>query len=264
MGFFGSRMCVALALALALCLGPSGAVADRATARALTAEGQNFAERGQIELALERYQRAIRSDPDYHASYQLALPLWMRLHKHKRAQASLEALTLRCRDCVFAWYALGALYRKRGRFDLAVLAYETYLSKRPNDPDAHFGLAMALGVRKDEKAVSVLRRYLRLENRPEREAYRQQAQRQLAELVGADHLAASASQPQPELHRGATGGLVSIVALVDEGHLLSATRLLNQRHEVSPGALAIRARIAGARGQWFQRCGFLALVWLWR
>lgn len=217
-----------------------------------------------MEMALERYERAMGSDPDYHTSYQLALPLWMRLNKLSTAQAKLEALTLRCEDCVFAWYALGALYRKRGRFDLAVLAYETYLSKRPNDPDAHFGLAVALGVRKDEQAVSVLRRYLRLERRPEREAFRQQAQRLLAELGGTDESHASTSRLLVEARQEATDGLAGIAALVDEGQLVSAESLLNQRQLVSRRALKLRARIAAARGQWFQRSGYLALVWLWR
>lgn len=250
---FGTRLCIAIAMTL--CLLPSHSFADRATARALTTEGQILEERGQFELALKHYERAIGSDPDYHQSYKLALPLWMRLQKFEAAQSRFEALTLRCEDCVFAWYALGALYRKGGRFDLAILAYETYLSKRPQDPDAHFGLAMALGASKDDKAAAVLRRYLHLENRPERRAFRAQAERLLREM---------GEEPAPErLEEPATDPLAEIAALVEEGHLVSAESLLNQRAVTGRQAFRLRARIARARGQWFQRAGFLALVWLW-
>jgi len=243
-----------------LCFWPSHASADRAKARALTLEGQNQAGQGFQEEALELYERAIGSDPDYYQSYELAIPLWMRFGKLSTAQSNLESLTLRCSDCAFGWYALGALYRKVGRFDLAVLAYEFYLAKRPSDADAYFGLAMALGAQKDKKAAAVLRRYLKLENRPDRAAFRKQARRLLVSLTGRDEQEPS----RAAAHKGAAGDLATIAALVDNQQLVSAESLLNQRHQASASSMRMRARIASARGQWFQEAGYLALAWLWQ
>ena len=174
------------------------------------------------------------TDPDYLASYELAIPIWIRLGKLKFAQSKLETLTLRCPECAFAWYALGALYRKSGRFDLAVLAYEIYLSKRPSEPDAYFGLGMALGALQDPRTPTVLRRYLSLETRVDREGYRLQARRLLDIL--------RVSQPsEPAVASGESRAVESNLARV--------------RSQVKE---------ADARGQWFAAAGYRALLWLWR
>ncbi len=249
-----------IAVATVLCFWPAPASADRAQARAFTAEGQNRAEQGFQTDALQLYERAIRSDPDYYQSYKLAIPLWMRLGKLKLAQARLETLTLRCSNCAFAWYALGALYRKVGRFDLAVLAYEFYLAKRPSDADAYYGLAMALGALKDKNAASVLRRYLKMEGRSNRAAYRKHARRLLVTLTGNDEVRPEA----PEGKVGPGDDLATVRVLVDNQQLVSAESLLNQRYEASAATMLLRARIASGRGQWFQAAGYRALAWLWR
>ena len=218
-----------LLIAACVLLGAPDARADRAVARALVAEGQKLADSGHSELALERYERAMVSEPAYRSSYERALPIWFRLGKWEAAQTRLEELTLRCPECAFAWYALGALYRKRGRFDLAVLAYEAYLAKRPDDADAHFGLAMALGAGRDPRTITALRRYLRMEHREEREAFRTQAARLLA------NLAESGDTPDSAEQEGGPGARRELL-----------------RH----------ARAAGLAGQWFHRAGYLAVAWL--
>ncbi|MCP4449773.1 MAG: tetratricopeptide repeat protein [Myxococcales bacterium] len=147
--------------------------ADRATARELTRLGVVWASRGDAAEALRYYQRAIASDHDYARSYELALPLWLQSGEESRARKELENLTLRCPKCAFAWYALGTLYRRAQRFDLSVLAYEAYLGRRPGDPDAVFGMAMALVALKDPRAHATLERYVALEKRPERSKYRE-------------------------------------------------------------------------------------------
>jgi len=156
------------------------AMSDRADAREFVRLGLLKAAEGRPAEAVERYQQAIRSDPDFARSYELALPIWLRLGKVTLARESLEQLTLRCRHCLFAWYALGAVYRRSGRYDLAVLAYDAYLSRKPRDPDAVFGMAMALQASSDDRAEMMLERYISLEGRPERQAYREQAIRLLA------------------------------------------------------------------------------------
>ncbi len=218
-----------------LCMSSGFALANRAKARALTSEGQNFVDAGRVELALSRFEEAMKSDPDYLASYELAIPIWMRLGRLGVARTKLETLTLRCTDCAFAWYALGAIYRKSGRFDLAVLSYEIYLRLRPSEPDAYFGLAMALGALKDPRASSVLRRYLALETRANRAAYRKQASRLLGALEKRDE------------------------SLEDDGSMLP-------RRPESDTVIRLRreANKADASGQWFVATGYRALLWLWR
>jgi tetratricopeptide (TPR) repeat protein len=259
-GSFGKA--VLLAIAMIFCFTPTQALADRAKARALTAEGQLRAEQGLQEQALALYEKAIGSDPDYHASYELAIPLWMRLGKLGEAQSSLERLTLRCKECSFAWYALGALYRKGARYDLAVLAYEMYLARRPQDPDAHFGLAMALAAQEDKKAAPVLRRYLQLELRPERAAYRAQARELLASLRGQEeeHPARALDQSQ---RATSDAQLSQVASLIAGGQLVSAESLLDQRYPASAATLRLRAKIADARGLWFPKACYQALLLLW-
>jgi len=160
------------------------AVADRANAREFARIGKVLADAGAAEQALAYYQRAIASDPDYAEAYELALPLWFSTKQEGRATAELERLTLRCPNCGFAWYALGALYRRAERYDLAILAYDAYLGRRPRDPDAVFGLAMALVASKDERAQAALERYVSLEKRPERSDYRDEALRLIRSQAG--------------------------------------------------------------------------------
>ncbi len=155
----------------------SRATADRANAREFARIGTVLAESGAPKEALRFFQQAIESDPDFAEVYELALPLWFETKQEARATAELERLTLRCPHCTFAWYALGALYRRAERYDLAILAYEAFLARRPKDPDAVFGYAMALVATKDDRAGVALERYVALESRPERMAYREQALR---------------------------------------------------------------------------------------
>ncbi len=176
---------LATATLLCLCFMSSRSWADRAMARLLVEEGREIQDSGNFEMALEHFQSAIDNDPDYLPAYRSALPLWLRSSKLANARGQLEGLTLRCDDCVFAWYGLGAIYRKQRHFGLAEQAYEVVLAKRPSDADAQYGLAISLTVLGKPSAVSALERYLRLEKRASRARYRERAQSILTELGGA-------------------------------------------------------------------------------
>ncbi len=158
--------------------------ADRANAREHVRVGQTLAAAGAVVEALEHYEKAIESDPDLGEAYEFALPLWLSQKAEPRAIAALEKLTLRCPTCGFAWYALGALYRRVQRFDLAVMAYEVYLSRHPRDAAAVFGLGMACSGAGDERALEVFERYVAMETRPERAAFLAEAQRRALSLGG--------------------------------------------------------------------------------
>lgn len=231
--------------------------ADNGRAKALVDEGQALALAGDREQALERYERAIESDIDYIPAYEAALPLWFALGHLQEARVQLESLTLRCDNCVFAWYALGALYRKIGRFDLAALAYEAYLAKRPGDPDGHFGLAMAFAASDDPRAREQLARYLQLETRPERSAYRARALLLLRKLGGTSDTALVAAE------RFSGDAIPAVASLIEAGRLASAESVLLGSGRTDSQALYWRVKIAEGRGQWFHRLGYGALLRLY-
>ncbi len=187
-------------LAAALFAEPRIARADRADAREHVRVGQTLEAAGARIDALERYEKAISSDPDLGLAYELALPLWMAEGREKSAMAALEKLTLRCPECGFAWYALGALYRRAGRYVVAVMAYDAYLSRKPQDADAVFGRAMALAALEDRGALRAFERYVELEMRPEREPYRREAQRRIRELGGKPQVPPAALATFARLH----------------------------------------------------------------
>ncbi len=247
---------LALAVALAHSADPnSAAYADRPEARELFGRGQSLQEQGAREEALQHFEKAIRSDIDYIPAYEAALPLWMALGKWQEARTQLEALTLRCQDCAFAWYALGALYRKGGRFDLAALAYDAYLAKRPGDADAHFGLAMALAASKDDRARGELSRYLRLEDRAERSVYRERALMMLREL---------GQTPDPRPEEPSISTIPAVAALIQARRYASAESLLNASGRTDEEALTWRLVIAEGRGQWFQALGYRGLLLIYQ
>lgn len=161
--------------------------ADRANAREHVRIGRTLAKAGAVGQALEHYELAIQNDPDYGEAYQLALPLWLSAKQDDKARGALEKLTLRCPTCGFAWYALGTLYRRGERYEHAAMAYEAYLVRRPRDADAVFGLAMALSASGDARALEALQRYVALEDRPERAAYRTEALRRISAFEEALH-----------------------------------------------------------------------------
>lgn len=167
-------------ISLALFARASESRADRANAREHVRIGRLLAKSGAGAQALKHYERAIQSDPDYGVAYELALPLWLSSKQDGKATSALEKLTLRCPTCGFAWYALGTLYRRSERYAHAAMAYEAYLARRPRDADAVFGLAMALSASGDRRALAALQRYVALEQRPERAAYRKEALRRIA------------------------------------------------------------------------------------
>lgn len=240
-----------------ICLG-SVASADRARARALVTEGKTLAQEGQREEALRSFERAIQNDDDYIPAYESALPLWLALGRFQEAQLQLESLTLRCGDCSFAWYALGALYRKAARYDLAALAYEAYLSKRPKDADAHFGLAMAFTASKDARARRQLARYLELEQRPERDAYRARALVLLREFGDGAENSATIQIPL------SADPIPGVASLVKAGRLASAEGLLWALGRTDSEALFWHLKIAERRGQWFHSLGYRLVLRLYR
>jgi tetratricopeptide (TPR) repeat protein len=222
------RLLPGIAMAVALLAGVSASAGEHPELR----EARRLAERGQFDEALKSIDLVLAADPGKAHTYEVAVPIWFRAGALDRAQRALEAYSLRCHSCAFAWYALGATYRKQKRFDLAVLAYEEYLKLRPDNPDGLFGYAMALVATDDTRSAAVLTRYLEVEERPDRAAFRAQAFRALDALGGFQH-------PRPAWRS-------EFDALVDAGRLVSAEALA-QRSAPTGEGLRARRVIAQAR-----------------
>ena len=158
--------------------------ADRALARALTEEGQRLGAADQPQAALARYRQALAEDPDYLPASDRATALWLDAGEFGAVIRQLSSVTLRHPGHAPAWYALAYAYRKTGRFDLAVLCYETYLALQPDEPDPYYGLAMAELALGDGAAARVaLERYVALEKRPGREPFVAHARAELVRLA---------------------------------------------------------------------------------
>src|SRR5262245_39477260 len=118
-----AERCLWLAIVCALLVTSltSEAQGDRASARALVDEGASLERAGDDAEALDRFERAIASDPDYLPAYDRAAWLWIGKGRYRTAIARLERVTLRQPRYAFGWYALAYAYRKTQRHDLAAL-----------------------------------------------------------------------------------------------------------------------------------------------
>lgn len=166
-------------------LGPRGAAADRAEARALVEEGGRLLSSGAPDAARKRFERAIEADPDYLPAYDAVTEIWLAAERFDLVIGRLARVTLRQPRHAPAWYALAFAYRRTGRHDLAALCYAAYIELRPAEPDPYFGLAMAsLELGQHGEARAALERYLLLERRDERSDFADRARFELARLRG--------------------------------------------------------------------------------
>jgi tetratricopeptide (TPR) repeat protein len=191
--------------------------ADRAVARARVEEARARLAAGDRATALSRLEEAIAHDPDYLPAYDAAIQLWLAGGAYPRMVARLSWVTLRHPDYLAGWYALGYAYRKLGKADLAIACYETYIAARADDPDPHFGLAMAaLDRNEGDRAIEALVRYLALERRPDHAEYVARARAELVRLgveVGAhEELGAAADGVAPARGLLAEGRAGSAIA----------------------------------------------------
>ncbi len=190
-------------LLVAMALGQQSiAHADRSEARALLEAGVHATRANRNQLALEKFVAAINRDPDYIAAYDAAVPLWLAAGDIEALTGHLERATTRQRDYAFGWYTLGYAYRRTGRFELSVIAYEVYIALRPHDPDPRFGLALSLiELNTRRRAVLELQRYLKLEKRPERRPYVERARELVVSLGGVVPLDHGPRDAKSELDR---------------------------------------------------------------
>jgi predicted Zn-dependent protease len=237
-------MRIALATAV-IALLPAVAHADRATARARYEAGRELAAAGDASGALERYQQALVEDPDYLPAVDAAAEAWVAAGDLERVVAALTRVTARHPSHASAWYSLAYAYRRSGKPALAIDCYQIYAGLRVGDPDPHFGIAMAaLDLGDHAQAIAALRRYLRLEHRPERADFVARARAELSRL-GVDPAEPAAGDSPPATTSE------QVAALLASGRVSSAAALLDRAgDDVSPAERwRLRADIYAACGQ---------------
>lgn len=243
---------------VALAVGSGVASADRSIARRLYREGLEAVAAGNSRKALSRFEAAIATDPGYRAPYESAIPLWIDRDKLPSLIKHLEFATDRDPGYAMGWYALAYAYRMEKRFDLAVAAYETYQTLRPGDPDAHYGLGLALlGLDNRPRAINELRAYLAAERRPERADWVADARARLEQL--------GAPIPPARPGSGVDARLERAARLIDEMRFASALAVLDALEPTDRAGrgtlwlLRARAHVGAGRPDTAIAAGFVAL-----
>jgi tetratricopeptide (TPR) repeat protein len=169
---------------------------------------------------------------------------------------------LRHPDYPFGWYTLAYVYRRAGRLEHATLAYQTCIDLRPDDAEPYFGLAMVhKKAGKPAEALAAFERYVKLETRPARAAYVNQARReiaalseQVAEARGAEGAARESVVSTARPAASCAGTLAAIRGLMAQGRYSSAAALAERMAPRSAGEgvalLMIRAEIAAGQGRY--------------
>lgn len=178
-----------LALVVLASLG-APAHANPARARHLLDQARALLDAGDDARALAKLEEAIAQNVDLLPAYAEAIPLWVSAGQLGVLRRRLERVTARHPEFAQAWYALGYAYRKAGRADLAVLAYQSYVSLRPGEAAPLFGLAMAYkAVGDSDRAEDAFRRYVARERDSMRAEFVDQARRELWQLMWRRYLA---------------------------------------------------------------------------
>ncbi len=107
-------------------------------------EGEYFDAQNRPDLALEKYQLAVRKKPDAaSAHYVLGSAYWVRFRSDEAAAEFRTAIKL-SPEHYMARYKLGMILLEQGRPSDAAAEFRAALSVQPGFADADFGLAKAL------------------------------------------------------------------------------------------------------------------------
>jgi len=134
--------------------------------RAWHALGREALRRGEGERAVFIYRRLWARDPnDLRAAVGLAEAL-LRQEAYLEAFQLLKMVTGRQPSFAYAWQLLGDLYREKGSYKNAIVAYQEALRHRPRSPQAWYGLGLCYALTQQlEKAKEAFLQASRLEPR---------------------------------------------------------------------------------------------------
>ncbi len=131
---------------------------DSARAEEFYEQGVQLEDNGELEAALEHYERAVTEDPAFGDAYVEMAYIQLRLGDERRAVENLRR-AIRVAGHPLAYYNLGWIYEGRDRPERAEMLYRKALSASPEMADAHLGLGAILlnRGRVEEAAVHVER-----------------------------------------------------------------------------------------------------------
>ena len=137
--------------------------------------------------AVTNFRRAIKFSPEFGEAWTDLANTYLAMKDLVNAEeAFINANKLQPTNLAVA-YNLAYVLRKLEKYDGAIKAYGVYISAKPDDADAHYGLAEALRANKESlRAAAAYRRYAALEKRKDRSQWREKALSFAVELEKAD------------------------------------------------------------------------------
>jgi len=116
---------------------------SRSRAEELYERGVELEDNGELEAALEHYERAVAEDPAFGDAFVEMAYIQLRLGDERRAVENLRR-AIRVSGHPLAYYNLGWVYEGRNRPERAEVLYRKALAASPEMVDAHLGLAAIL------------------------------------------------------------------------------------------------------------------------
>ena len=168
---------------------PSLTIASETTVAAQTyhVEGVKLFKQKNYAEAVTNFRRALKFSPEFGEAWTDLANTYLAMQDLVNAEeAFINANKLQPTNMAVA-YNLAYVLRKLEKYDRAIKAYGAYISAKPDDADAHYGLAEALRANKESlRAAAAYRRYAALEKRKDRSQWREKALSFAAELEKAD------------------------------------------------------------------------------
>jgi hypothetical protein len=116
---------------------------DSARAEEYYERGVELEDNGELEAAIEHYERAVKEDPAFGDAYVEMAYIHLRLGDERSAVENLRR-AIRVAGHPLAYYNLGWIYEGRERPERAEALYRKALETGPDLADAHLGLAAIL------------------------------------------------------------------------------------------------------------------------
>ena len=145
---------------------PGPAISAQDQAQALLAQGHTLEETGRIDLALERYEAALRVAPGFPRAHLNLGNALMAMGRAQEGIAAYERALALDPHYAGAHFNLGNACVQTGRLDDAVRSYEKACELKPDFADAHVALGCVLDdLGRIPQAIESFRRALAIEPR---------------------------------------------------------------------------------------------------
>jgi tetratricopeptide (TPR) repeat protein len=196
-------------LAVLLALGPAAvAFADTPEDTARAAEAS-----GDLEAAIDAWQRAIEASPKTAAAYEALGRLQLEAGRAPEAVRTFERMVDALPEHPRARTHLGFALRKAGRHREAAEAYRAQAEATPEAPDPWFGLGESLRQLGDKSgALRAYRRYVELESRPSEAEWVARANEEIAKLSQAGPTRPGSERPVARQARRSERGAQGVPA----------------------------------------------------